>query len=341
MGFISGLKGVFKQPVYAFIIISFIVIWILLLIREYLAITELITLFVIIFGGGLILFNIILFIISFVKPINKMGKLLVIISFIIAIIIAIIFTEEIFLPTFQVFFLISLNVNLFFTAFFAFKLCMDSSTKVDDYLYSKEKSRKVFIGIEFILFGFLNWWFLRATWLFFKNNFDLLAQFAANIFRIILWVDIILIVIVIIRFIIIKKLASYITLFFLLTFFYILYLIFDFLYGVFFSHESGDPFYISLSFLIDLLLFLYIVGIVYDRSDYLQKKLKIFKIDTIVLFLILMKLYVQFSKIVPRPGLDAILIIQELAVLIFFMIFTLLFGIHSIFAHKQQLQNKK
>jgi len=334
MGFISGLKGVFKQPVYLFIIISFIAIWILILIREYLVITELISLFTIIFGGGLILFNIMLFIISFFKPINKMGKLLVIISFIIAIIIAIIFTEEIFLPTFQVFFLISLNVNLFFTAFFAFKLCMDSSTKVDDYLYSKEKSRKILRVIEFIVFGFLNWWFLRATWLLFRNNFDLLAQFTALIFRIILWVDIILIVVVIIRLIFTKKLAAYITMFFLLTFFYVLYLIFDFLYGVFFSLESGDPFYISLSFMIDLVLFLYIIGIIYDRTAYLQKRLKIFNIDTIALFLILMKLYVQFSKIVSRPGLEAIYILQELAVLIFFMLFTLIFGIHSIFAHK-------
>ena len=111
---------------------------------------------IIILGGSLILFSIILFLVSFIKPVHKMGRYLVIIAFLIAIVIAIIFTEEIFLPTYLLFFIISLNVNLFFTAFFAFKLCIDSATKLDDYLYKKEKSRKFTRIIEFLLFGFLN-----------------------------------------------------------------------------------------------------------------------------------------------------------------------------------------
>jgi len=340
MSFISGLKGVFKQPIYVFTIIIFIIIWILILYNIQIGGNELLSILIIIFGGGLILFNIILFALSFFKPIHKIGKILFIISFTIAIIIAFIFTEQIFLPTFQLFFLISINVNLFFTAFFAFKLCMDSSTKIDDYLYSKGKSGKFLRIIEFALFGFLSWWLLRATWNLFRNNFDLLAQIAAAIFRIILWVDIILAIIVFLRLIFIKKFAAYITLFFLLTFFYILYLIFDFLYGVFFSHESGDLFYTFLTFIIDLLLFLYIIGVIYDRTDYLQKKIKVLRIDTIALFLIIMKMYVQFAKIIPRPGLDPILIAQEYAVLIIFLFFTFLFGIHSIFVHKPKYSKK-
>ncbi|MFW9939090.1 MAG: hypothetical protein ACFFD5_15700 [Candidatus Thorarchaeota archaeon] len=334
MRFISGLKEIFKQYVYTSIILGFILIWILILILQYVYFDIAFRSIIIILGGSLILFSIILFLVSFLKPVNKMGKYILLIALLIAIIIALIFTEEIFLPTYLLFFIISLNVNLFFTAFFAFKLCIDSATKLDDYLYKKEKSRKFTRIIEFILFGFLNWWFLRATWLFFSNNLDPLAQAASTIFRIIIWVNLILILFVILRGIITKKFAAYITLFFLLIFFYVLYLIFDFIYGVFFTNESGDPIYVLLSFVVDLVLFLYIIGTVYDRADYLQNKLKILKIDTIALFLIIMKLYVQISKILSKTGLEDYYALQQGWLFIVFMFFTLLVGIYSIFAHK-------
>ena len=340
MRFISGLKEIFKQYVYTAIILGFILIWILILILQYfyfdIAVRLIFRTIIFILAGSLILFSIILFFISFLRPVNKMGKYIIIVAILIAIIIAVIFTEEIFLPTYNLFFIISLNVNLFFTAFFAFKLCIDSATKLDDYLYKKEKSRKFTRIIEFVLFGFLNWWFLRATWLFFSNNVDPLTQAASIIFRIIIWVNLILIGVVILRGIITKKFAAYITLFFLLTFFYVLYIIFDFIYGVFFTHESGDPIYVFLSFVFDLVLFLYIIGTVYDRADYLQNKLKILKVDTIALFLIIMKLYVQISKILSITGLEDYYALQEGWLFIVFMFFTLLIGIYSIFAHKSK-----
>ncbi|MFX0056910.1 MAG: hypothetical protein ACFE85_08645 [Candidatus Hodarchaeota archaeon] len=334
MGFIAGLKQIFKRYIYTSIILGFIIIWILILIFQYLFFDDVFRSFIIILGGILMLFSIILFLVSFIKPVNKMGRLVIIIALLIAITITVIFTEEIYLPTNQLFFITFLVINVFFTAFFAFKFCIDSATKVDDFLYKKEKSRKITRTIEFLLFGFLNWWFLRATWLFFRNNLDPLAQIASIIFRIIIWVNLILIGVVILRAIITKKFASYISLFFLLTFFYVLYLIFDLIYGVFFTYESGDPTYIVLSFIIDLVLFLYIIGIVYDRADYIQNKLKILKIDTIALFLIIMKLYVQISKIISRAGLEVFYVFLQWGLFIIFMFFTLLIGVYSIFAHK-------
>jgi hypothetical protein len=334
MGFISGLKEVFKRYLYTSIIIGFIIIWILILVFQYLYFDITFRSIIIILGGILMLFSVVLFFVSIIKPVNKMGKIIIIIALLIAITITVIFTEEIFLPTNHLLFFIFLIINVFFTAFFAFKFCIDSATKVDDFLYKKEKSRKVFRIIEFLLFGFLNWWFLRATWLFFRNNLDPLAQIASVIFRIIIWVDLILIGVVILRAIITKKFAAYINLFFLLSFFYVLYLIFDAIYGVFFTYESGDPIYVFLSFIIDLVLFLYIIGIVYDRADYLKNKLKILKIDTIALFLIIMKLYVQISKIISKTGLEVFYVVLQWWLFVIFMFFTLLIGIYSIFAHK-------
>ena len=334
MGFISGLRGIFKRYIYASIILAFIFIWILILVLRYLYFDLTFQQIIIFLGGCLIVFSIILFFVSFFKPVDGMGKIIVVIALVIALFVASIFREDIFFPTFILFFIISLSVNIFFTAFFAFKFCIDSATKVDDYLYKKQQSRKVTRIIEFILFGFLNWWFLRATWLFFSNNLDPLEQIISSIFRIIIWVNLILIGLVILRVLITKKFAAYITLFFLLAFFYVLYLIFDFLYGVFFTLESGDPNYILLSFIIDLILFLYIIGIVYDRAEFLRNKLKILKVDTIALFLIIMKLFVQISKLFSKPGLEAYFVFEARWLFAIFMFFTLLIGIYSIFVHK-------
>ncbi|MFW9823019.1 MAG: hypothetical protein ACFFE4_08800 [Candidatus Thorarchaeota archaeon] len=167
-----------------------------------------------------------------------------------------------------------------------------------------------------------------------SNQFPLLAKNSANIFRIIFWVNMSLIVIVLTRLVVIKKFAAYITMFFVLTFFYILYIIIDLIAEVIFPDTRGFVWY---SFLIDLFLFIYIIGSIFDKIEYLEKKFKYIKVETLSLFVILMKLIAQFTNIFPNfPGLDSPLVErQQVFLLIIFIIFTLLFGIHSIIVHKE------
>ncbi len=340
LSFISGLKGIFKRPIYIIIILSFITIWIGILLEQEMIHNPFLSSILIFFGALLIGFNIILFIFSFFKPFDQIKKVYFIIALIIALLVAIFFRESIFLPTFTLFYLISINVNLFFTAFFAFKLCMDSSTKVDDYLYSKQKVGKIFRVFEFLLFGLiyliLGLFFVR----FFTITITTFTQIAINILRIILWTNIFLIIIVVVRLLITKKFAAYITLFYLLAFFYVIYIIFDFLLGKLYGTESEAPLYVIGSFFIDLILFFYIIGSVYDKVDYLKNKLKVFRADTITIFLIIMKLYVQVSKIFDKADINDFLLFQEAGLFLIFMFFTLLFGIYSIFAHKYKSSNK-
>jgi len=333
MGFISGLKGVFKKRIYIFIIFSFILIWVLILINSYLK-SELLRSFIIIFGGGFLFFNVILFCVSFFKKLDDLNKWFFIICFIIAIVLNVFFSNTIFNPTSDFYILILLNANLFFTSFFAFKLCMDSATKVDDYLYKNKRSRIVIRIVEFCVFGFLVWWFFRITIIFFSNTPSELFTYVIRILQIMFWVNIVLMVVVLFRLIITKKLSASITLFFLLTLFYTLYILFDLLFGIFFSAGSGGPIYVVTSFIIDILLFLYILGVVYDRVDYIRAKLKLLKVDTIALFLITMKSYAQVSKTFAFTISADIQIFQATWLFIIFMFFNLIFGIHSIFAHK-------
>ena len=150
------------------------------------------------------------------------------------------------------------------------------------------------------------------------------------------WVNVGLMVIVFIRLIITKKFSAYISLFFLLTLFYALYILIDYLYGAYFSSGSGDPMYVLISFFVDLFLFLYILGTVYSKIDYIQTKLKILEVDTIALFLIIMKIYVQVSKIVPKNVTEGMQILQAGGLFAIFVFFNLLFGIHSIIVHKHK-----
>ncbi len=340
MRFISGLKGIFKRPIYLLIIFSFIIIWVgILLEREF--IHNIVLSNTLIFLGSILIgFNIFLFIFSFFKPFDKIKKIYLVVAFILAFIIAIFFRESIFLPTFTLFYLISINVNLFFTAFFAFKMCMDTSIKCDDYLYKRKKAGKVLRTLAFILFGIFNWLVMIFFVGFITKNLTLFTQVAANILRIILWTNLFLMVIVFLRLLITKKFAAYITFFFLLAFFYVIYIILDFFFGKLYSSESELPFYVLISFLIDLLLFFYIIGSIYDRVDYLEDKLKVFRADTIAIFLIIMKLYVQVSKIFDKADIEHFLILQEAGIFIIFMFFNLIFGIYFIFAHKPN-SNKK
>ena len=341
MSFISGLKGIFKRPIYLIIVFSFIAIWIGILLERELIHNLFLSNILIFFGALLIGFNIILFIFSFFKPFDKIKKRYFIIALVLALLIAIFFRESIFMPTFTLFYLISINVNLFFTAFFAFKVCMDSSTKVDDYLYNKGKMGKFLRILEFLLFGMI-YLLLGIFFLsFFTRTITPFTQIAFNILRIILWTNLLLIVIVILRLIIKKKFAAYITLFFLLAFFYVIYIIFDFLLGKLYGTESSTlPLYVIGSFIVDLTLFFYIIGSIYDKVDFLKDKLKLFKADTIAIFLIIMKLYVQVSKIFDRIDINNFLLFQEAGLFFIFIFFTILFGIYYIFTHKHKTPKK-
>ncbi|MEJ2294081.1 MAG: hypothetical protein P8Y23_04875 [Candidatus Lokiarchaeota archaeon] len=341
MSFISGLKGIFKRPIYLIIVFSFIAIWIGLLLEREMIHNLFLSNILIFFGALLIGFNIILFIFSFFKPLDKIRKTYFIIALLLALLIAIFFRESIFMPTFTLFYLISINVNLFFTAFFAFKVCMDSSTKVDDYLYDKKKMSKFLRILEFLLFGMV--YLLLGIFLlnFFTRTITPFTRVAFNILRIILWTNLLLIVIVILRLIIKRKFAAFITLFFLLAFFYVIYIIFDFLFGKLYGTESSTlPLYVIGSFILDLILFFYIIGSIYDKVGFLKDKLKLFKADTIAIFLIIMKLYVQVSKIFDRADINNFLLFQESGLFIIFIFFTILFGIYYLFTHKHTSPKK-
>jgi hypothetical protein len=216
---------------------------------------------------------------------------------------------------------------------------MDSSTKVDDFLYKHKKSRIYTRFLEFIFFGFVGLMIFIFTWNVLRRLTPVVAKSSANIFRIIFWVDVILIIIVVTRLVVIKKLAAYITLFFILTFFYILYIIID-IVAEFLLNPSGYAWYI---FVFDLVLFMYIIGSIFDKVEYLEGKFKYIKVETISFFVILMKLVSQFVKLFPNiPGLAVplqSLIARQLFLLILLLIIflgcILFFGIHSIIVHKE------
>ncbi len=339
MKFISGLKGVFKKPLYVFIISAFTLTWILILVNSYFS-SVFLGLAVLIFGGSLLYFAMILFLISFIKPIDKLKGWFLFIIYIIAIFLTFILNQSVFFVTSELFFILTLTINQFFMAFFAFKICMDSSTKVDDYLYKKKKSRILTRLIEFFFFFMLNWWFSLIVLRFFSTTPTPLFLLVIRILQTLFWINVSLIVVVILRLIVTKKFSAYISLFFLLTLFYALYILFDYLYGAFFSSTSVDPTYVLISFIVDWFLFMYILGTVYSRAGYIQTKLKFLKVDTVALFLVIMKIYVQVSKIVPKIVADDIKILQAGGLFVIFVFFNLLFGVYSILAHKQKKEKK-
>ena len=186
-----------------------------------------------------------------------------------------------------------------------------------------------------MIFGFLTFLVLLFIWRILVNFNVKVVRFSANVFRIIFWVDLILMSFVLIRLIFTRQFSAYITLFFLLTFFYILYIIVDLIAEFIFPDAATTTWYF---FLIDLGLFLYIIGSVFDKIDYLKNKFKIIRADTISIFIILMKLITQVIKL---PRFEGVLISTEevirlqIFLLVIFILFTLLFGIYSIFAHKE------
>ena len=335
MKFISGLKGVFKKPLYVFIISAFTLTWILIIVNSYFS-SIFLGLAVLIFGGSLLYFAMILFLISFVKPITKLKTWFVFIIYLFSVLSTFIFNRIVFFITSELFFVIPLTINQFFTAYFAFKICMDSSAKVDDYLYKKKKSRIITRLIEFCVFLLLNLWVSRITLIFFSNTSTPLFFVVFRMFQVMFWVNVGLMVLVVLRLIITKKFSAYISLFFLLTLFYALYILIDYLYGAYFSSGSGDPTYVLISFFVDWFLFLYILGTVYSKIDFIQTKLKFLKVDTIALFLIIMKIYVQVSKIIPKVVVEEMQILQAGGLFAIFVFFNLLFGLYSILTRKQK-----
>ncbi|MBY8984171.1 MAG: hypothetical protein KGD65_03810, partial [Candidatus Lokiarchaeota archaeon] len=115
-----------------------------------------------------------------------------------------------------------------------------------------------------------------------------------------------------------------------LTTLYVLYLVIDLWASFLFSGSTG---YSIFSFFMDLLIFIYIIGSIFDRVDYIKEKIKIFRAGTIALFVILMKLVVQINKIFQPLPLQLFFQVQVL--LYFFIIFTLFVGLYTIFAHKE------
>ena len=339
MKFIAGLKGVFKKPLYVFIISVFTLTWILIIVNSYFS-SVFLGLVVLIFGGSLLYFTMIIFLISFMKPISKLKSWFIFIIYLFSVLSTFVLNRIVFIITSELFFIIPLMINQFFTAYFAFKICMDSSTRVDDYLYKKKKSRIVTRLIEFSVFLLINLWVSRITLIFFSNTTILLFIVVFSMLQVMFWVNVGLMVIVFIRLLVTKKFSAYISLFFLLTLFYALYILFDHLFGALFSSGSGGPIYMLISFFVDWFLFLYILGTIYSKIDYIQTKLKFLKVDTIALFLIIMKIYVQVSKIVPKVVLEEMQILQAGGLFAIFVFFNLLFGIHSILAHKQKKEKK-
>ena len=125
----------------------------------------------------------------------------------------------------------------------------------------------------------------------------------------------------------------------LLAFFYTVYRVFDIYATLILSDENA---YKITSFVIDLIIFLYIIGSIFDRVDYLKEKLRVIRADTIALFVILIKLIVQVLKILPNiPGVDVPPSPrQDFIILSIFLIFTLIIGGYTIFRNKmKQIKN--
>jgi len=211
---------------------------------------------------------------------------------------------------------------------------MDSAINIDNYLSKKEKYRKVLRVFEFIFFTFLN----IVSFLFTLNLFRRalrLPPLVELVFRVIFWLNIIFLMGIVIRLIITKKFAAYFALFLLLVFLYMLYRVVDFYAEIIFANSSG---YDLFTYILDLILFIYIIGSIFDRVDFLKEKLKYLRVDTIALFVIIMKLVVQGFEILssingaatPAQTRD------ELGIMILFIIFTLSFGIYKLVKHSAE-----
>ena len=333
MRFISGLKNLSKKPILLFILILFIISWFLFIFAFVLS-NFTFSIIVLYSLGILAGFTFLLLIFSIFIPIEKMGIITVIISAVLTIPFIWIFSGIIYL-----FYIFCFFANQLITAFFAFKFSMDTSTGIDNYFHKKKGSRKFTLILEFILFLLLYMGILFLIVRFFNSSSTPGVQNLSNLFFFLLWINLLLLIFVILRLLFTKKLAAYIPIFYVLTSLYVLYLVIDLWAFFIFFGSSG---YSIFSFFIDLLLFIYIIGSIFDRVDYIKEKIKIFRIGTIALFVILMKLVVQLYRIlqpilIPLIPLELALqiIFQVQILLYFFIIFTIIVGLYTIFAHKE------
>lgn len=333
MTFISGLKDLFRKTRYVIIVFIFIILWILILLGRTQITNQLFRIIIVeiiqVFIGAMIF----LLFASFFRPIEKINWKITLIILVLVLLFHFFILRRYFSYLVSIFFNFSLIANIAITAFFAFKLSLDLSTTVDEYLIKKPYN-KITRSLEFLIFGVLAW-----SLLFFSRRF-LIGQFpnSALILFVIQLVNITLTAFVIIRLIFLQKFSSFITLFLALTSAFFLYLVFDLISGDLFVDNRG---FLFLSFTVDVFLFLFILGSLFDKIEYLNEKLKVLRSDTIALFFIVMKAIVQLTYILTFiPGIPYQFnqFQQEYFLLPTYIGFILLFGLYSIFAYNT---NKK
>lgn len=329
LGFVSGLKHLFSKGIYTIIVSLFLIVWILSLVvysffPEDIVISEIL----VEITGLIVSINLIFLVITLFKSLDELKKWQLLLAVILGIPTIMIF--QIFALLFYGF---CVFMNTLIMAFFAFKVCMDISTGFDDYLYSKENSRVILRLLEFVGFGIFDFLLISIIFDFIGDNIPALT----NLLTSAIILSVFLLGVVVLRLFFTKKLAAYMTFFFLMGLGYLFYQIFNIVIKDLYSSTSGAGIiWTWISFLIELILFFYVLGSVFYRVDYIKEKFKIFNADTIAMFIIIMKLIVYLTYIFEDAIVGAALVNVDLSGAIFysFLAFTLLFGIHSIFAHK-------
>ena len=333
MRFINGLKSLSQKKLLLVILILFIISWVLILLGTTVIDIYGFVFFVRVFAGVLTGFTFVLMVLSIFVPIDKMGSTFLIIVGLLTIPVLIIFSVFV-----GIFYYFCRFANILFIAFFAYKWCMDNSKKFDNYLY--KKNSKTFLRIlEFSIFLAIGLFILFIT----IRAFRIIAlskpamSIAANVFYVVFIIDVILLLFVLLRLIFVQKLSAYIPLFEFFTYFYILYVVIDLFAEILFA-GAGVISYEYISFAIDLIMFIYIVGSIFDRVDYIKDTIKIFRADTIALFVILVKILDKLIEIMQDvtapPDLQS-QIAQAIILLIYFGFFALFSGIYSIIRHKE------
>ena len=334
MKFIDGLKGLSKKHLLVVILTLFIISWVLILLGTTIINIPGFVYIVRVFALVLTGFTFIIMIISFFIPIDKMGVTLLIITGLLTIPAMLLF----FVFIGDLIYRICRLANILFIAFFAYKWCMDNSKKFDNYLY-KKKSKTFLRIIEFFAFLIIGLFILFITIRAFRivSVSTPALSIAANVFVIIFLIDLILLLFVLLRLIFVQKLSAYIPLFEFFTYFYVLYVVVDLFAEIIFA-GAGVNSYEYISFAIDLVMFIYIVGSIFARVDYIKDTIKIFRVDTIALFVILVKMLVKLNEImldITLPSDLAVQIGQAIVILFYFGFFALFSGIYSIIRHKE------
>ncbi len=299
---------------------------ILILVGLFLRANPSIIMFIFFFCGVLVGYCLILFGISFFISTEKLKllHLIIILGLSIPILLVYLFSLPVIFPYFFI-------IDQIITAFFAFKFCIDYSQKFDDFLYKYPKTRKITRLLEFFVVGAIDLIVLVLSWIFFFSA----RPSTANIFFIVFIIDTALLVFVGLRLLLLKKFSAYISVFFLLTLAYVSYIVISIIY----EYNSEGTTIIPISILFDIILFVYIIGSVFSRVDYLKEKLRYVGADTIALFIISTKLIVQVMNIADAlPWIETAIRPQRDMFLVFlFIAFTLLFGLIAIFTHKPEI----